>query len=105
MIILLSKKINEENIVSEVNLSWSGVNVNVTEEFLEQMKVSMEMQKSQAFRDYRVARAIELAQENLEALEADSSSEELQFIVSQYIGELYSWQEDGEAVEPKVKRG
>ena len=55
MIILLSKNINEENIVSEVNLSWSGVTVNVTEEFLEQMKVSMEMQKSQAFRDYRVA--------------------------------------------------
>ena len=60
--------------MSEVNLSWSGVTVNVTEEFLEQMKVSMEMQKSQAFRNYRVARAIELAQQNLEALDVASGS-------------------------------
>lgn len=91
--------------MSEVNLTWSGVNVTVTEEYLGEMKVAVDMQQSKAFRDYRVGRAIELAQENLESLEADSSSEELQFLVSQYIGELYSWQEDGEIVEPEVKRG
>ena len=63
-----------------------------------------EMQKNQAFRDYRVARAIELAQRNIDALESDGESEEVNFLLSQYIGELYSWQEDGEAVEPEVKR-
>ena len=68
------------------------------------MRASKAMQKSQAFRDYRVARAIELAQRNLEALEADGESEEINFLLSQYIGELYSWQLDGETVEPEVKR-
>jgi len=90
--------------VSEVNLSWSGVNVTITQDFLDQMEISKAMQKSQAFRDYRVARAIELAQRNIDALEADGESEEINFFLSQYIGELYSWQEDGEAVEPEVKR-
>jgi len=90
--------------VSEINLSWSGVNVAITQDFLDQMEISKEMQKSQAFRDYRVARAIELAQRNLEALEAEGESEEINFLLSQYIGELYSWQLDGEAVEPEVKR-
>jgi len=90
--------------VSEVNLTWSGVNVTITQEFLDQMEVSKAMQKSQAFRDYRVARAIELAQRNIDALESEGESEEVNFLLSQYIGELYSWQKDGEAVEPEVKR-
>tara|TARA_B100000700_G_scaffold60789_1_gene66511 strand:- start:291 stop:500 length:210 start_codon:yes stop_codon:yes gene_type:complete len=68
------------------------------------MEVSKAMQKSQAFRDYRVARAIELAQRNIDALESEGESEEVNFLLSQYIGELYSWQLDGEAVEPEVKR-
>ena len=59
--------------MSEVNLTWSGVNVTITQEFLDQMEVSKAMQKSQAFRDYRVARAIELAQRNIDALESDLS--------------------------------
>ncbi len=90
--------------MSEVNLTWSGVNVMITQEFLDQMEVSKAMQKSQAFRDYRVARAIELAQRNIDALESEGESEEVNFLLSQYIGELYSWQLDGEAVEPEVKR-
>ena len=81
--------------MSEVNLTWSGVNVTITQEFLDQMEVSKAMQKSQAFRDYRVARAIELAQRNIDALESDGESEEVNFLLSQYIGELYSWQEVG----------
>ena len=63
--------------MSEVNLTWSGVNVTITQEFLDQMEVSKAMQKSQAFRDYRVARAIELAQRNIDALESDGESEEV----------------------------
>ena len=90
--------------MSEINLSWSGVSVTITQDFLDQMEISKAMQKSQAFRDYRVARAIELAQRNLEALEADGESEETNFLLSQYIAELYSWQEDGESVDPEVKR-
>ena len=90
--------------MSEINLSWSGVNIAITQDFLDQMEISKAMQKSRAFRDYRVARAIELAQRNLEALEAEGESEEINFLLSQYIGELYSWQLDGEAVEPEVKR-
>ena len=90
--------------MSEVNLTWSGVNVTITQEFLDQMEVSKAMQKSQAFRDYRVARAIELAQRNIDALQSEGESEEVNFLLSQYIGELYSWQLDGEAVEPEVKR-
>ncbi len=90
--------------MSEINLSWSGVSVTVTQDFLDQMEISKAMQKSQAFRDYRVARAIELAQRNLEVLEADGESEEVNFLLSQYIGELYSWQLDGETVDPEVKK-
>jgi len=61
------------------------------------------MEQSRAFRDWRVPRAIELAQRNLEALEADNASEEIQATLAMYIGELYIWQEDGELVEPEVK--
>ena len=59
--------------------------------------------RSRAFRDWRVPRAIELAQRNLEAAEADNASEEVQATLAMYIGELYIWQEDGEVVEPEVK--
>jgi hypothetical protein len=61
------------------------------------------MEQSRAFRDWRVPRAIELAQRNLEALEADNTSEETQATLAMYIGELYCWQEDGEVVEPPVQ--
>jgi hypothetical protein len=61
------------------------------------------MEQSRAFRDWRVPRAIELAQRNLEASEADNASEEVQATLAMYIGELYIWQEDGEVVEPEVK--
>ena len=46
---------------------------------------------------------IELAQRNLDALEADNASEETQATLAMYIGELYCWQEDGEVIEPEVK--
>jgi hypothetical protein len=61
------------------------------------------MEQSRAFRDWRVPRAIELAQRNLEALEADNTSEETQATLAMYIGELYCWQEVGEVVEPPVQ--
>ena len=61
------------------------------------------MEQSRAFRDWRVPRAIELAQRNLDAMEGDNSSEETQDMLAMYIGELYIWQEDGELVEPEVK--
>ena len=61
------------------------------------------MEQSRAFRDWRVPRAIELAQRNLDAMEGDDSSEETQDMLAMYIGELYIWQEDGELVEPEVK--
>ena len=89
--------------MSEIRLSWSGANVTVTEEYLDETRVSVNMEQSRAFRDWRVPRAIELAQRNLEALEADNASEEIQATLAMYIGELYIWQEDGEAVEPEVK--
>ena len=72
--------------MSEINLSWSGVNVAITQDFLDQMEISKAMQKSHAFRDYRVARAIELAQRNLEALEADGESEEINFYCLNTLG-------------------
>jgi hypothetical protein len=53
--------------------------------------------------EHFMARAIELAQRNLEALEADNTSEETQATLAMYIGELYCWQEDGEVVEPPVQ--
>ncbi len=89
--------------MSEVRLSWSGADVTVTDEYLDITRVSVNMEQSRAFRDWRVPRAIELAQRNLEALEADNASEEIQATLAMYIGELYIWQEDGEVVEPEVK--
>ena len=89
--------------MSEVRLSWSGADVTVTDEYLDVTRVSVNMEQSRAFRDWRVPRAIELAQRNLEALEADNASEEIQATLAMYIGELYIWQEDGEVVEPEVK--
>jgi len=89
--------------MSEIRLSWSGADVTVTEEYLDETRVSVNMEQSRAFRDWRVPRAIELAQRNLEALEADTASEEIQATLAMYIGELYIWQEDGEIVEPEVK--
>ena len=89
--------------MSEIRLSWSGADVTVTEEYLDETRVSVNMEQSRAFRDWRVPRAIELAQRNLEALEADNTSEETQATLAMYIGELYIWQEDGEVVEPEVK--
>ena len=89
--------------MSEIRLSWSGADVTVTDEYLDETRVSINMEQSRAFRDWRVPRAIELAQRNLEALEADNASEEIQATLAMYIGELYIWQEDGELVEPEVK--
>ena len=89
--------------MSEVRLSWSGADITVTDEYLDETRVSVKMEQSRAFRDWRVPRAIELAQRNLEALEADNASEEIQATLAMYIGELYIWQEDGELVEPEVK--
>jgi hypothetical protein len=62
------------------------------------------MEQSRAFRAWRIPRAIELAQRNLEALEADNSSEEAKTMLTMYIGELFCWQEDGEVVEPEVTK-
>ena len=89
--------------MSEVRLSWSGADVTVTDEYLDVTRVSVNMEQSRAFRDWRVPRAIEVAQRNLEAAEADNASEEVQATLAMYIGELYIWQEDGEVVEPEVK--
>ena len=89
--------------MSEVRLSWSGADVTVTDEYLDITRVSVNMEQNRAFRDWRVPRAIELAQRNLEASEADNASEEVQATLAMYIGELYIWQEDGEVVEPEVK--
>ena len=75
----------------------------MTDEYLDVTRVSVNMEQSRAFRDWRVPRAIELAQRNLEAAEADNASEEVQATLAMYIGELYIWQEDGEVVEPEVK--
>jgi len=90
--------------MSEQSLSWSGVDVTVTEESLELTRVSISMEQSRAFRAWRIPRAIELAQRNLEALEADNSSEEAKTMLTMYIGELFCWQEDGEVVEPEVTK-
>ena len=89
--------------MSEIRLSWSGADVTVTDEYLDITRVSVNMEQNRAFRDWRVPRAIELAQRNLEASEADNASEEVQATLAMYIGELYIWQEDGEVVEPEVK--
>ena len=89
--------------MSEIRLSWSGADVTVTDEYLDITRVSVNMEQSRAFRDWRVPRAIELAQRNLEALEADNTSEETQATLAMYIGELYCWQEVSEVVEPPVQ--
>ena len=89
--------------MSDIRLSWSGADVTVTDEYLDITRVSVNMEQNRAFRDWRVPRAIELAQRNLEALEADNASEEIQATLAMYIGELYIWQEDGEVVVPEVK--
>mgnify|MGYP000859105943 FL=1 len=89
--------------MADVNLTWSGVEVTVTDDYLDLTRVSVNMEQSRAFRDWRVPRAIELAQRNLDAMEGDDSSEETQAMLAMYIGELYIWQEDGELVEPQVK--
>ena len=89
--------------MSEIRLSWSGVDVTVTDEYLDITRFSVNMEQSRAFRDWLVPRAIELAQRNLEALEADNASEETQATLAMYIGELYCWQEVGEVVEPPVQ--
>ena len=75
----------------------------MTDEYLDVTRVSVNMEQSRAFRDWRVPRAIELAQRNLEGSGADNASEEVQATLAMYIGELYIWQEDGEVVEPEVK--
>ena len=90
--------------MSEQSLSWSGVDVTVTEDYLELTRFSVSMEQSRAFRTWRIPRAIELAQRNLEALEADNSSEEAKTMLTMYIGELFCWQEDGEVVEPEVTK-
>ena len=89
--------------MSDIRLSWSGADVTVTDEYLDITRVSVNMEQNRAFRDWRVPRAIELAQRNLEALEADNTSEETQATLAMYIGELYCWQEVGEVVEPPVQ--
>lgn len=89
--------------MADVNLSWSGVDVTVTDEYLDETRVSVRMEQSRAFRDWRVPRALELAQRNLDAMESNDASEETQAMLAMYIGELYIWQEDGELVEPEVK--
>ena len=63
--------------MADINLTWSGVEVTVTDEYLDLTRVSVNMEQSRAFRDWRVPRAIELAQRNLDAMEGDDSSEEL----------------------------
>ena len=89
--------------MSEIRLSWSGADVTVTDEYWEITRFSVNMEQNRAFRDWRVPRAIELAQRNLEALEADNASEETPATLAMYIGELYCWQEVGEVVEPPVQ--
>ena len=85
------------------NLSWSGVNVTVSNEWVSEFKIAADTQQNKAFRNYRVARVIELAQRQVDELEANKDSDEFIQMLSWYIGELYCWQEDGELVEPPVQ--
>ena len=85
------------------NLSWSGVNVTVSDEWIAEFKIAADMQQNKAFRNYRVARVLELAQRQVDDLEANKDSDEFMQMLSWYIGELYCWQEEGEAVEPPVQ--
>ncbi len=85
------------------NLSWSGVNVTVSDEWIAEFKIAADMQQNKAFRNYRVTRVLELAQRQVDDLEANKDSDEFMQMLSWYIGELYCWQEDGEVVEPPVQ--
>jgi|TARA_Y100001947_G_C10076285_1_gene192707 hypothetical protein len=85
------------------NLSWSGVNVTVSDEWIAEFKIAADMQQNKAFRNYRVTRVLELAQRQVDDLEANKDSDEFMQMLSWYIGELYCWQEEGEVVEPPVQ--
>ena len=85
------------------NLSWSGVNVTVSDEWIAEFKIAADMQQNKAFRNYRVTRVLELAQRQVDDLEANKDSDEFMQMLSWYIGELYCWQEEGEIVEPPVQ--
>ena len=90
------------SIETDLKLSWSGVSTSVTQEWLEEFKVAVEMQKSKAFREYRVSRIIELSQRQLDELEANKDSDDFMQTLAWNIGELYCWQQDGEIIEPPV---
>jgi hypothetical protein len=64
------------SIETDLKLSWSGVSTSVTQEWLEEFKVAVEMQKSKAFREYRVTRIIELSQRQLDELEENKDSDD-----------------------------
>ena len=85
------------------NLSWSGINVTVSDEWIAEFKIAADMQQNKAFRNYRVTRVLELAQRQVDDLEANKDSDEFMQMLSWYIGELYCWQEEGEVVEPPVQ--
>jgi len=85
------------------NLSWSGVNVTVSDEWIAEFKIAADMQQNKAFRNYRVARVLELAQRQVDGLESNKDSDEFMQMLSWYIGELYCWQVEGEVVEPPVQ--
>ncbi len=91
------------SIETDLKLSWSGVSTSVTQEWLEEFKVAVEMQKSKAFREYRVTRIIELSQRQLDELEANKDSDDFMQTLAWNIGELYCWQQDGEIIEPPVQ--
>ncbi len=91
------------SIETDLKLSWSGVSTSVTQEWLEEFKVAVEMQKSKAFREYRVSRIIELSQRQLDELEANKDSDDFMQTLAWNIGELYCWQQDGEIIEPPVQ--
>ena len=91
------------SIETDLKLSWSGVSTSVTQEWLEEFKVAVEMQKSKAFREYRVSRIIELSQRQLYELEANKDSDDFMQTLAWNIGELYCWQQDGEIIEPPVQ--
>ncbi len=91
------------SIETDLKLSWSGVSTSVTQEWLEEFKVAVEMQKSKAFREYRVARIIELSQRQLDELEANKDSDDFMQTLAWNIGELYCWQQDGEIIEQPVQ--
>ena len=85
------------------NLSWSGVNVTVSDEWIAEFKIAADMQQNKAFRNYRVARVLELAQRQVDNLEENKDSDEFMQMLSWYIGGLYCWQVEGEIVEPPVQ--